>query len=86
VTDAHTLVVLIRHVASRFDRPADELADVWRIVGQVGADLARSLDPDGITTGVSGGQAAGQTAAHAHVLSQPWQRPAVRVRIVDVTG
>jgi diadenosine tetraphosphate (Ap4A) HIT family hydrolase len=67
VTDGHTLVVPVRHVASLFDLPPDELADVWRLVGEVRAALAASHTPDAFTIGVNDGEAAGQTVGHAHV-------------------
>jgi diadenosine tetraphosphate (Ap4A) HIT family hydrolase len=67
VTDGHTLVVPVRHVPSLFDLPPDELADVWRLVGEVRAALAASHTPDAFTIGVNDGEAAGQTVGHAHV-------------------
>jgi diadenosine tetraphosphate (Ap4A) HIT family hydrolase len=74
VTDGHTLVVPIRHVASLFDLPAEELADVWRLVGEVRAALAASHGSDGFTIGVNDGEAAGQTVGHAHVHVIPRRR------------
>jgi diadenosine tetraphosphate (Ap4A) HIT family hydrolase len=74
VTEGHTLVVPIRHVASLFDLPADELADVWRLVGEVRAALAASHKPNAFTIGVNDGEAAGQTVGHAHVHVIPRRR------------
>jgi diadenosine tetraphosphate (Ap4A) HIT family hydrolase len=74
VTNGHTLVVPIRHVASLFDLPADELADIWRLVGEVRAALAASHDADAFTIGVNDGEAAGQTVEHAHVHVIPRRR------------
>jgi diadenosine tetraphosphate (Ap4A) HIT family hydrolase len=74
VTPGHTLVVPIRHVASLFDLAADELADVWRLVGEVRAALAASHTPDAFTIGVNDGEAAGQTVGHAHVHVIPRRR------------
>jgi diadenosine tetraphosphate (Ap4A) HIT family hydrolase len=67
VTEGHTLVVPTRHVASLFDLPPDEGADVWRLVREVREALAASHDPDGFNIGVNDGEAAGQTVGHAHV-------------------
>jgi diadenosine tetraphosphate (Ap4A) HIT family hydrolase len=74
VTNGHTLVVPIRHVASLFDLAADELADVWRLVGEVRAALAASHTPDAFNIGVNDGEAAGQTVGHAHVHVIPRRR------------
>jgi diadenosine tetraphosphate (Ap4A) HIT family hydrolase len=74
VAEGHTLVIPTRHVASLFDLPADELADVWRLVGEVRAELAASHDPDGFNIGVNDGEAAGQTVGHAHVHVIPRHR------------
>jgi diadenosine tetraphosphate (Ap4A) HIT family hydrolase len=74
VTDGHMLVVPARHVASLFELSADELADVWWLVGEVRAALAASHDPDGFTIGVNDGEAAGQTVGHAHVHVIPRRR------------
>jgi diadenosine tetraphosphate (Ap4A) HIT family hydrolase len=74
VTDGHTLVVPLRHVVSLFDLAADELADVWRLVGEVRAALAASHDADAFNIGVNDGEAAGQTVGHAHVHVIPRRR------------
>jgi diadenosine tetraphosphate (Ap4A) HIT family hydrolase len=74
VTDGHTLVVPVRHVASLFELAADELAEVWRLVGEVRAALAASHAPDAFTIGVNDGEAAGQTVGHAHVHVIPRRR------------
>ncbi len=74
VADGHTLVVPVRHVASLFDLPVDELADVWRLVGEVRAALAGSHEVDGFSIGVNDGEAAGQTVGHAHVHIIPRRR------------
>jgi diadenosine tetraphosphate (Ap4A) HIT family hydrolase len=67
-------VVPVRHVVSIFDLQPDELADVWRLVGEVRAALAASHTPDGFTIGVNDGEAAGQTVGHAHVHVIPRRR------------
>ncbi len=74
LADGHTLVVPTRHVASVFDLPPEELADLWRLVGEVRSALAVSHAPDGFTIGVNDGEAAGQTISHAHVHVIPRRR------------
>ena len=39
ISEGHTLVVPRSHVASLFDLPASELAEVWEFVSRVRADL-----------------------------------------------
>jgi diadenosine tetraphosphate (Ap4A) HIT family hydrolase len=74
VNPGHTLVVPVRHVASLFELSADELADVWWLVGEVRAALAASHTPDAFNIGVNDGEAAGQTVGHAHVHVIPRRR------------
>jgi diadenosine tetraphosphate (Ap4A) HIT family hydrolase len=74
VTDGHTLVIPTRHVTSLFDLPPDELADIWKLVGEVRAALTASHGPDAFTIGVNDGAAAGQTVGHAHVHVIPRRR------------
>ena len=74
VTEGHTLVVPVRHVESVFELPAEELADLWRLVAEVRLELSASYRPDGFTIGVNDGAAAGQTIPHAHVHVIPRRR------------
>jgi diadenosine tetraphosphate (Ap4A) HIT family hydrolase len=74
VAVGHTLVVPNRHVASLFHLSADELADVWRLVGEVRAALVASHEVEAFTVGVNDGEAAGQTVGHAHVHIIPRRR------------
>lgn len=70
VTPGHTLVVPRRHVADLFELADDEIAAVWRLVGDVRSillDTGGSARPDGFNVGVNAGAAAGQTVEHAHV-------------------
>jgi diadenosine tetraphosphate (Ap4A) HIT family hydrolase len=67
VTEGHTLIVPIRHVASVFHLSDEEQAAVWKLVAQVRAKLTAQLKPDGFNVGVNDGAAAGQTVMHAHV-------------------
>lgn len=67
VTQGHTLVIPKRHVASLFELPEMEQAEVWKLVAQVRAMLVGELRPDGFNVGINDGTAAGQTVMHAHV-------------------
>ena len=67
VTEGHTLVIPKRHVASIFELPSKELADIWTQVATVRKLLTKKCSPDGFNVGVNDGAAAGQTIAHAHV-------------------
>jgi len=67
ISQGHTLVVPIRHVASVFELSAEEQSDIWHLVDQVRTQLAHSLHPDGFNIGLNDGSAAGQTIGHAHV-------------------
>lgn len=74
VSEGHTLVIPARHVASLFDLPTEEQADVWRLVAEMRAELAERHEPDGFNIGVNDGAAAGQTVMHAHVHLIPRHR------------
>jgi diadenosine tetraphosphate (Ap4A) HIT family hydrolase len=67
VTEGHTLVIPIRHVASIYDLTAAEQADLWELVRQVRLRLRKKPAPDGFNIGVNDGPAAGQTIDHAHI-------------------
>ena len=67
VTNGHTLVIPLKHVASIYELTADEQAAVWALVTEVRARMLTGLKPDGFNIGVNDGMAAGQTIEHAHV-------------------
>jgi diadenosine tetraphosphate (Ap4A) HIT family hydrolase len=67
VTEGHSLVVPKRHIASIFELPEAEQAEVWAVVAKVRALLEKQYSPDGFNIGVNDGPAAGQTIQHAHV-------------------
>lgn len=67
VTDGHTLVVPTRHVASLYDLPAGEQAELWALVSDVRAALVASYEPDAFNIGLNDGEAAGQTVEHVHI-------------------
>jgi len=67
VTQGHTLVVPLRHVASLYELNESEQAALWWLVAKVRQQLADRYRPDGFNVGVNDGQAAGQTIGHAHI-------------------
>lgn len=67
ISQGHTLVVPIRHLASLFELSGEERSQIWLVVEQVRDDLTSSLHPDGFNIGLNDGPAAGQTIGHAHV-------------------
>jgi diadenosine tetraphosphate (Ap4A) HIT family hydrolase len=70
ISEGHTLVIAVRHVASVFDLSQEEQAAIWTLVGTVRAMVQERLHPDGFNIGINDGTAAGQTIAHAliHVI------------------
>ncbi|MBW3578573.1 MAG: HIT family protein [Actinobacteria bacterium] len=67
LTDGHTLVVPVRHVAALDDLGGEEFIAMWRAVRREMGRLRRELSPDGFNIGVNVGASAGQTVDHAHV-------------------
>lgn len=67
VTNGHTLVVPARHVASLYDLPPGEQAELWALTGVVRNALAASHGPDAFNIGINDGAAAGQTVEHVHI-------------------
>ena len=67
VSDGHTLVVPVRHVADYFDLTPEERGEVVALIQEVKDLLAARVRPDGYNIGINVGAAAGQTVPHAHV-------------------
>lgn len=67
VSLGHSLVVPVRHIASLFDLPADEIAAVWAEVARVREQLSAEFGVSAFNIGMNDGLAAGQTVPHAHV-------------------
>ena len=61
------MVVPKRHVASVFDLPVNEFAEIWQMVGKVRTALQSRFRPDAFNIGINDGIPAGQTVAHAHI-------------------
>jgi diadenosine tetraphosphate (Ap4A) HIT family hydrolase len=68
VSDAHVLVVTLRHVRDYFDLTARELRDASKLLGLL---RRRILDADpsvtGFNVGVNCGASAGQRIMHVHI-------------------
>lgn len=67
VAEGHALVIPKRHVASIFDLPPEELANLWEHVTGVRNYLSDKFNPDGFNVGINDGIAAGQTVPHGHI-------------------
>jgi len=67
ISEGHSLVVPKRHVASVFDLPVNEFAEIWQMVGKVRTALQSRFRPDAFNIGINDGIPAGQTVAHAHI-------------------
>jgi len=73
VTEGHTLILPVRHVASWFEASKEEQRAILALLQQVKADLDAKLSPDGYNVGFNQGAAAGQTVEHLHVHVIPRQ-------------
>ena len=67
VADGHTLVIPREHVSSIFDLSEAKQSQLWQLVAQVRAALAKQLTADSFNIGINDGETAGQTVPHAHV-------------------
>ena len=74
VTEGHTLVVPLRHVASVFDLSGSELQALFGLVSEVRTRLAALYRVEHFNIGINDGASAGQTINHAHVHVIP-RRP-----------
>lgn len=88
VSEGHTLIISVRHVASVFDLTNGELSDCLALLRSEMESLSAS-DPtiEGWNVGVNDGRAAGQTVAHVHLhliprRSDDTENPAGGVRNV----
>ena len=74
LTEEHTLVVRTEHVGSIFDLSLSGQHDLWSLVAEVRAALARDLGVSAFNIGLNDGSAAGQTIdhAHIHVIPRRW--------------
>ncbi|WP_066364981.1 HIT family protein [Herbidospora mongoliensis] len=75
VTEGHTMITPVRHVADIFELTGREVADVHRLLRDLREQLRRGDSAiEGFNIGVNCGTSAGQTVPHAHVHLIP-RRP-----------
>jgi diadenosine tetraphosphate (Ap4A) HIT family hydrolase len=67
VSPGHTLVVPVRHVASRFDTTSDGRASMCGLLEAAKQPLQVQFGPAGYNIGINDGGAAGQTVGHQHI-------------------
>lgn len=67
VTQGHTLVIPLRHVASFFDTTPEERAAMFSLLEAAKQLLQLEFRPAGYNIGINDGAAAGQTVGHLHV-------------------
>jgi diadenosine tetraphosphate (Ap4A) HIT family hydrolase len=67
VSEGHTLIIPIRHIASLFEATVEEQAALLELLAQARQQLQDDLKPDGFNIGINDGSAAGQTVMHLHI-------------------
>jgi diadenosine tetraphosphate (Ap4A) HIT family hydrolase len=67
VSEGHTLIVPVRHVASFFELTPAEQAAMLEALRKAKANLDAVLRPDAYNVGLNDGPAAGQTVMHCHL-------------------
>ena len=67
VSKGHTLVIPLQIVKSIFELDDNTLAELWKVVARVRAQLAAEYHPDAFNIGINDGVAAGQTVSHSHI-------------------
>lgn len=68
VSGGHLEVLPKRHVESFFELTAEEVSDIYALLGQVRFDIwEHYAAPDGFTIGINEGKAAGRTIDHLHI-------------------
>jgi diadenosine tetraphosphate (Ap4A) HIT family hydrolase len=67
VSEGHTLIIPIRHIASLFEATVEEQAALLELLAQARQQLQEELKPDGFNIGINDGSAAGQTVMHLHI-------------------
>lgn len=67
VTQGHTLVIPLRHIASFFDATARERDAMLALLDQAKLQLQSEFNPAGYNIGINDGAAAGQTVGHLHI-------------------
>jgi diadenosine tetraphosphate (Ap4A) HIT family hydrolase len=67
VTQGHTLVIPLRHVASFFDATAQERDAMLALMDHAKLQLQSEFGPAGYNIGINDGAVAGQTVGHLHI-------------------
>lgn len=67
VTQGHTLVIPLRHIASFFEATAQERDGMLALLDQAKLRLQSEFGPAGYNIGINDGAAAGQTVGHLHI-------------------
>lgn len=67
VTQGHTLVIPLRHVASFFDVTTKERVAMLALLDQAKLQVQSEFSPAGYNIGINDGAAAGQTVGHLHI-------------------
>ena len=71
VHPGHTLVIPKEHVETLHDIPDDVLKEVAVVTKRIADAIKRGVAADGISIGMSNGEAAGQVVPHAHLHIMP---------------
>lgn len=66
LADGHTLVVPKRQVEQLHELPADEAAEIGRVLGLLGERIRRATGAEGYNVLQNNGSAAGQVVMHVH--------------------
>lgn len=66
ISDGHTLVIPKAHYQRLHECPAEVLAEVARVVGQLCRPVAEAVQADGYNVLCNNGPAAGQVVEHVH--------------------
>lgn len=67
LTQGHSLVIPLRHIASFFDTTRQERDAILALLDQAKLQLQSEYGPAGYNIGINDGAAAGQTVGHLHI-------------------
>ena len=67
VTPGHTEIVLKKHAESFFDLTAQEVSDMYDLIGKTKCVIDEQFHPDAYNIGVNDGIVAGRTIDHLHI-------------------
>jgi len=66
-TPGHTLVIPKKHYENLLDAPAEEVANVAKVVKKIAPAVMKATNSQGFNVGVNNGEAAGQVIKHMHM-------------------